>query len=792
MPTVSLYKVVRDVAKEKARTLIVISAIFLGVFGVAMMATSYLVLNKNLRVNYLRTNPASFVVVTERVDATLLSDLKELPGVEDVEARGSVIARFRTGPDAYVPLLLFSVDRFSDMRINKFTLETGHFPEKNDQIVLERTGLKMLDIRAGERYRVKTPGKGVYSAEASGLVHDPGLAPSWMEGTLYGYVQKGFGGADGLAGGEQTLLFTVSENKYNAEHIRESAARAVAALEASGRTVHRAQVPKPGEHVHQSQMDSLMFLLLMFSLLTLFLSSFLIINMISAIMAREVRQIGVMKAIGATTRKIASVYLLVVLIMAVCATTLATPLGIHVGGAYARFVASMLNFTVFDPGPGPAAIAGIVLTGLILPCLISLVPIYRRSSVSVFEALNDYGVDERSAPRERRKRFLHASSIPGTLLLAFRNTFRRKGRLALTLLVLTLGGAVFITTFNLRQSTTRTIEDKFDNQKFELAVVLERPQPLRDLQTVMTRVDGIARSEYWGAAKITRVLDQGLDSPVIDLRGVPVPSVMFFPEMIAGSWLEPGDGSVVVNHTFAANHPDASVGKKIRLRIGGNIEEVTVKGVIREVFAAPTIYADYDEYALLTGTESEARLVMVGASDRSASGIAALSRAVENRFRSERIDVRMMYEKLGFKARMVDHLAVITSMLIMMTVLIILVGGLGIITTMGINMVERKRETGVLRAIGTTNGALYRIVTYEGLMNAFISWVCAVLLALPVSYYLGNMFFRIFFETTINFSVSPVGIIAWFFIDIAFSVLAVYLPARTATRMSVAETLAYE
>jgi putative ABC transport system permease protein len=794
MPNVSLYKVFRDIAKEKTRTVIVICAIFLGVLGVATMATSYLVLDRNLRENYLRTNPASFVVVTERVDGALLTDLKALPGIEDVEERDSVMARFRTGPDTYIPLVLFSIDRFSDLRINRFTLEAGRFPEADNQIVIERTGKKMLPLSAGERYPVRIPGKGAYSTELSGLVHDPGLPPSWMEGTFFGYVTKGFGGMDRLGSNEQTVLFTVSGNKYDVGRIQDVAVRAKAAIEASGRTVLRTQVPKPGEHAHQSQMDSLMFLLLMFSLLTLFLSSFLIINMISAIMAREVRQIGVMKAIGATTGKIARVYLLAVLVMAACATAIATPLGVYAGGAYARFVASMLNFTIFNPGPGAAPIAGIVLVGLVLPCLISLFPIYRRSSVSVFDALNDYGVDERSAPRDAGKSMTPAwaARIPKTLLLAFRNTFRRRGRLVLTLLVLTLGGAVFITTFNLRSSTTRTIRDKFDNQKFDLAAVLEQPRPLIRLESIMPAVGGIARAEYWGSAKITRVLDRGLDSAIIDFRGVPVPSAMFFPEMIAGSWLVPLDREVVVNHTFAARHPDAAVGKKIRLRIGGSIEEVTVKGIIREVFATPTIYADYAMFAAMTRTQDTARMIMVGASGTSPIAVAAVSRATENRLETEGIDVRMMYEKLGFKARMVDHLAVITSMLIMMTLLIILVGGLGIVTTMGINMVERRREMGILRALGTTDRALFRIVSCEGLTNAFISWVCASLLALPVSYYLGNMFFRIFFETTINFTVSPIGIVAWFFIDVAFSIVAIYFPARAVTKTSVSATLAYE
>jgi putative ABC transport system permease protein len=201
---------------------------------------------------------------------------------------------------------------------------------------------------------------------------------------------------------------------------------------------------------------------------------------------------------------------------------------------------------------------------------------------------------------------------------------------------------------------------------------------------------------------------------------------------------------------------------------------------------------EYNRYASLAGTQGRARLMLVDVSERLVPRIDVVVKAIERQFDSEGIDVKMVYQKLEYKVRMVDHLVVITSMLIMMTLLIILVGGLGIVTTMGINIIERKREIGILRAIGTGNRLLYRILMYEGITTGLIAWVCSAILALPMSYYLGNFFFSIFFETTINFTVSPVGIVAWFFINLIFSSVAVLIPARNAARMSVASALVYE
>ena len=54
--------------------------------------------------------------------------------------------------------------------------------------------------------------------------------------------------------------------------------------------------------------------------------------------------------------------------------------------------------------------------------------------------------------------------------------------------------------------------------------------------------------------------------------------------------------------------------------------------------------------------------------------------------------------------------------------MILIVGGLGIISTMNMNIIERKREIGILRAIGVTSKSLFKSLTYEGFVIGVISW----------------------------------------------------------------------
>jgi len=226
--------------------------------------------------------------------------------------------------------------------------------------------------------------------------------------------------------------------------------------------------------------------------------------------------------------------------------------------------------------------------------------------------------------------------------------------------------------------------------------------------------------------------------------------------------------------------------------MNGKAVTVTIKGVIREVFTPPAVYMDYDYYVSHGGTSGAGRLALVDVDVDSGYEVARTIREIEGAAAAKAMNITMINNKLDYKDRIVDHLLVVTTMLIMMTLLVIVVGGLGIVTTMGINVMERRRELGVLRALGATDGVIYKILGYEGLIAGVISWACGVALSIPLSYWLGNVFFGIFFETTINFRVDAVGIAAGFFVNLLFGAVAVLIPARNTLKVPVSGQLAYE
>ena len=141
---------------------------------------------------------------------------------------------------------------------------------------------------------------------------------------------------------------------------------------------------------------------------------------------------------------------------------------------------------------------------------------------------------------------------------------------------------------------------------------------------------------------------------------------------------------------------------------------------------------------------------------------------------------------------MVGQFDFIIGFMLFMSVLLAVVGGLGLTSTMSLNILERTREIGVMRAIGSSNGSVRGIVITEGILIGLISWLLAVPLGIPVSLGFGALIGQAFFERPMQLSYSIPGVFIWLAIALVISTLASLVPARRAVRISVREALAYE
>jgi putative ABC transport system permease protein len=126
-----------------------------------------------------------------------------------------------------------------------------------------------------------------------------------------------------------------------------------------------------------------------------------------------------------------------------------------------------------------------------------------------------------------------------------------------------------------------------------------------------------------------------------------------------------------------------------------------------------------------------------------------------------------------------------------MSGLIAAVGAIGLAGTLSINVLERRREIGVMRAIGASSPTIAGLFIGEGLILGLIAWVIAIPLSIPVGQVFATVIGQVI-QFSVIYQFSWDGAVTWLIIIVVLSILGSAVPAIRATRVSVRESLAYE
>ena len=143
------------------------------------------------------------------------------------------------------------------------------------------------------------------------------------------------------------------------------------------------------------------------------------------------------------------------------------------------------------------------------------------------------------------------------------------------------------------------------------------------------------------------------------------------------------------------------------------------------------------------------------------------------------------------QAAMIGHVEVPVTMLLAASVLLALIGGLGLASLMTVNVLERTRELGVMKAVGAVPAVILKVIVAEGVLIAATSWLLALLLSLPLTRAVGLLAGHVF-GAPLPFTVSILAAAAWLGLVLVIAVAASAAPALRAARLVVREALAYE
>ncbi|QDR82306.1 ABC transporter permease [Sporomusa termitida] len=798
-------KVLADLWGNKLRTLLVVLSITVGVFAVGMVYSSYLMFERDLALSWTAAAPASASVYADPFDEELVDSIRSLRGVKEAEGRRNVDLRVHAAGGEWRQMFLTAIPDYHKQKVNLVKSQSGAWPPGDGDVLLERSSLSELGVQTGSSIQVETAAGRKRTLKVTGIVYDSSQIPSLFSGRSYGYINM-----DTLEKLDEErrldqVNFVVEPwvlQGQDTAPIEAIGRRAWSKLEQGDTTVFWLQINKPGEHQLQGIINALLLLLTVLGVLSLLLGTFLLVNTVSAILTQQVRQIGIMKAVGARRHQILRMYLVLVGAYGVLALAVAAPLGVLAASVVTGFIAQVFNF---DSG-GLELPAKVFLleaaAALVVPILAAVWPVWRGTGITVREAVSDYGLGS-VAPKGRLDIFIdrlldRLKQLPRPVLLSLRNTFRRKGRLALTLLTLTVAGTVFMAVFSIRSSLYSTLDAALDYFHYDVSVGFTQNYRASRIEHEVLKVPGVKAAESWGFSSGRILRDERKQSEDDASKNVfilapPVDSAMIQPQIIAGRWLVDGDESALVVNTEALkDSPQLQVGSPAIIKIGTRKLRFTVVGVAKSTLTGPLVYAPYPWFTGAIQEAGGARSVQIVAQSADPAEQSSLGRRLEEQLKKNNLRVQNVDITWEQKQRIRSQFDILTVFLLLMAVLLAVVGALGLMGTMGINVLERTREIGIMRAIGASGVDIGKVFVIEALCIGILSWLLGAVLALPVAALLSYQVGVLFLQSPLTFSFSFLGVGIWLALSTLLSVLASLMPAWNAARLSVREVLSYE
>jgi len=798
-------KVLADLWSNKTRTLLVVASVAVGVFAIGVIAGTYVILSEDLSVSYQAINPANIELAIDPFGPDFLEIIERVDGVSEAEGRQQVAVRMRTQDDEWQTLTLIAIPDYEDMHIETLIPRDGVAVPRDQEVILEANTLDGLGLSVGDVLEVELPDETVRRLPIAGAAirqDDP-----------YGVILDdwtGFITFDTLEWLHQPsvltqLKVTVGGDGDDLAHIEQVAAAIVDRVERSGREVYRTDLARSSGHPLASIIQALLSVLSILGVLVVFLSGSIIANMMSALLNQHLRYIGVMKLVGGRKTQVVGMYLVMIATFGIMALAVAIPLGSW--GAYqlSQFAAGIIGFVMQEYRVVPTAVILQVVIALVVPPAGGILPVLKGSRVTVRDALSGDSLDGGGSSRREGivRTFVSSltqrlrtsmSRLSRPLLISIRNVFRRKARLVLTLFTLTLGGAIFVAVFNTQVALNVKMDQLAQYFKADISLNLDRAYRIEDVTQNVLSVPGVESVEVWTASVGEIVRTDGLPPENVTILAPPAESDLVVPVLLEGRWLVLGDEkAIAVSEAFWDDYPDIRAGDTVRLKIGGKEDDWTVVGIFQytgvdDLFA----YVNYDYMVSLLNQPRRASVYRIVTAEHSLDFQKWVSRQLNERLRAFGFRVSSIEAGEVTAQSVSDVLGVLTAILVVMALLTALVGSIGLAGTMSMNVMERTREIGVLRAIGAHNQVVSRLVLVEGLAIGLISYVLGAALSFPITSVLSNVISEAIFNSPADSAFTIQGFLIWLGVVVFLSLVASLMPARNATRLTIREVLAYE
>ncbi len=796
-------KIFREISGRKGRTALASIAIFVGVLGVVILFSVYDLVTTQMEEDLKEDELAMLDVFValpgpaEIDNAAYIEMLEALPGVENVEGRANNPLSWKLPDDERFETgyILAAWEPFEEMAIQPMRVVDGEFPEAGkNEVAIEKRMANAHGLGLGDQLVVRVLSGGVPVEETwtivgvvfqpYGLVGPPGLDPNEVS------VFATFEDARHIVGySSLTNLYTRFIDFDTAQ--RQADRFAATILEETPYVVTSTFLDDPAENQALTSAREVTSQLSSLGILAMIVSGFLVTNIINTIVTEQRQQIGVMKSLGATRLDNLLMYIGIALSYGVIGVVPGVLFGVFLGSGVAAQMASFVGTYLEGFNVSAAGVLTGIVMGLLVPLVAALIPVFLGTRVTILQAMTDLGISV-DYGRGLLSRLIAALPLPINVRQALSNVTRKKGRLVLTMVTLTLAVGFFMGIYGLFYSLNDVIGTIFDTFNSEILVIPYESQDFEEMRTLITdNVDGIkgvfpaVSLEFQVEGYVSTETGQS----AVAAMGFDTQSDSIHLELEAGdAWREDPDREGVVFSSSLANQMEKDVGDRFVFSAGGSTYEREIIGITSLQF--DMVFLNWRELAEIGGFAREgpspnAWFIQTTAADASADEVDGLIEQITEALLAEGVNTGS-YNYVRFSESIASAIQNFMFIFLMAVFVMAAVGAIGLLATLSMAVFERQKEIGVMRSIGAGSATIAGQYLVEGNLMGILAWIVGLPIAFGVSQMLlGGIPFEIEPLPPASLVIGLVGMIV-------IATISSLWPSISAARKTVSEIIRYQ
>jgi putative ABC transport system permease protein len=785
---------------------------------------------------------AGFSTTRDQIPDSLIAEVRAIPGVTTADGDVQGFAQMSTADGKEMggggPPTFGSV--FDGSPISPWGLADGRAASGGSEVVIDRGSAKRYDVEVGDQISVTTQ-VGTQDFTVTGTAkfagNDTSGGATWALfdlPTAQSFVNGKPGLVDSIVvGGDGTLSQQELSDRIE-QSLQQAGNQNIEVL--TGK-----QITDENKSEVEKGLSFLTLFLTIFALIAIFVGSFIIFNVFSISAAQRQQENALLRAIGASRSQVTRSLLAEALVVGIGGSLIG-----YVGGiALAKLILTILSSAGIGVASSTLQIkpSGFVITmivGVLVTLLCAITPAIRSGRIPPLAAMRDVSIDRAAISRKRivfGGFFLAIAALGiaiglsgttemlgvgvvglfialialGPLVaapiaalatpvlraiggvmgsIAGRNAARNPKRIALTAGALGVGLALLVGVATLGSSAKQSVRDQVGEQFLgDFTVTPSQGDgggfgglPTGLAQTISELPD-VKAAAGLGATGVN-LQDPGADKPAGKLVAVVDPTQAAGTlglQFTAGGWDALGADGILVSK----GHADDS-GIAIGDQIGVTFLDATTKQLAVQGIFDSNIFGDYlMNAATFEGTSNPVFDSLIVISANPGADLPATTaeiKAVVDQYPTAKFQTRDEY--IDSQSDQVDTFLNFIYALLGMSIFIAI---LGIVITLLLSVYERRRELGLMRAVGTTRGQVAGSTLWESVLTALIGAVMGVTLGVVLGWVVVRALRD---EGLTSFDLPTVSIVIFTVVAIILAVIAAVIPARRAARSDILSAIA--